>query len=66
MGVEDARMLVLVLVPHALVGMAVAMNQVGRPQDGPVLQDDLGGAGREDAPVLAEDDHPARDLGNDV
>lgn len=61
-GMENSR----VLVPEVLVSVAMAMNQIGRPQDSAILQDDLGGAGREDAPILAEDDHSAGDLRNDV
>jgi hypothetical protein len=38
-NVEDAGMLVLVLVPVVLMGVPVAVDEVGRTQYRPVLQD---------------------------
>jgi len=43
-NVEDTGMLVLVLVPVVLVGVPVAVDEVGRTQDRPILQDRLGRA----------------------
>ena len=63
---DDLGVLVLVGVPVVLVGVPMQVDEVGGKQQGPVRENLLGSAGRENSPVLPDHEDSPGDFRDDV